>query len=388
MQAKDFKGNLRAFWFDGQRELRDDRTSLSVGGILSYQTQEFYNLSGLVSFFSSNGISSLNDMPDAGATSNLQNDGSSINVLGEAALKYRYENTVIKYGRQRINTPLVNDYYNRMLPNSFEGLSIENNSFDKTKIQAAYITGWKYKNAEEFISPTHNYGFDRDIALLGVSSTTGIFKITIFDYYIADVMNAVYFESRADKLLLDARKWNLSCGVQYLQEDSVGDSLLGLSKTYLVGLKVGLHYEDWTLQGMMTKVGDETLLGTGNDYSKMGWSSFITYTDIQVDGESENAGAFAFGGSLKRKINKNFEASIKYIHINQDDSKQSDSQSLTTNPRPDSNEYNIDATYKATKMFKLRTRFAYIDYDSKSTQLYKDKAYDEFNTRIIVDYFF
>lgn len=105
MQAKDFKGNLRAFWFDGQRELRDDRTSLSVGGILSYQTQEFYNLSGLVSFFSSNGISSLNDMPDAGATSNLQNDGSSINVLGEAALKYRYENTVIKYGRQRINTP-------------------------------------------------------------------------------------------------------------------------------------------------------------------------------------------------------------------------------------------------------------------------------------------
>jgi hypothetical protein len=37
---------------------------------------------------------------------------------------------------------------------------------------------------------------------------------------------------------------------------------------------------------------------------------------------------------------------------------------------------------------QLRTRLARIDYDSDSTSLYKTKAYDETNVRIIADYLF
>ena len=119
-------GQLRAFWYDGDRELRIDRTALTLGGILSYKTAPYEGFSGGVSFFSSNGVTSLTEMPESGQTHNLNPDGSSINTLGEAYLQYSAHDTLIRYGRQRLDLPLANDYYNRMLPNSFEALSIEN----------------------------------------------------------------------------------------------------------------------------------------------------------------------------------------------------------------------------------------------------------------------
>ncbi|MDO9056986.1 MAG: porin, partial [Sulfuricurvum sp.] len=61
---------------------------------------------------------------------------------------------------------------------------------------------------------------------------------------------------------------------------------------------------------------------------------------------------------------------------------------LTQNPRPDSDEVNIDATYQPRKEFRLRTRLARINYERDSTSLYQNKAYDETNVRIIADYMF
>src|SRR3989338_5365395 len=111
-------GQLRAFWYDGDRELRIDRTALTLGGILNYKTTPYEGFSGGVSFFSSNGVTSLTEMPESGQTHNLNPDGSSINTLGEAYLQYSAHDTLIRYGRQRLDLPLANDYYNRMLPNS------------------------------------------------------------------------------------------------------------------------------------------------------------------------------------------------------------------------------------------------------------------------------
>ena len=135
-------------------------------------------------------------------------------------------------------------------------------------------------------------------------------------------------------------------------------------------------------------IGDQSLLGSGGRYEKMGWGAFITYTDLQIDGESENAGAEAYGSVLTYRPDSTFEISAKYMRIDQSDAIQSNPASLTQNPRPDSDEVNIDATYQPRKEFRLRTRFALIDYDSSSTSLYQSKAYDETNVRIIADYLF
>lgn len=381
-------GNIRAFWYDGDRDLKIDRTSLTVGGILSYQTAPFYGVQANASFFSSNGITSLTQMPESGQTSNLKSDGSSINVLGEAALSYTYDDTIVKYGRQRLNTPLTNDYYNRMLPNSFEALTLENRSIADVTLKGAYITKWKYKDSDRFISPTENYGFHRDIVMLGGVMKKGRITNEVYDYYVPDVMNALYIQSETPKFLSESSPFNISGSLQYLKENGVGDKRIKLSSTYLIGTKLGLHYNHWSLMGLFTQIGDQSLAGTGGRYTKMGWGGFITYTDLQIDGETENAGAVAYGTVLTHRFDKTLEASLKYLRIDQSDSKQSAPNSLTDNPRPDSDEYNVDTTYQPTKEIRLRCRFAYIDYNPDSTNLYQTRAYDEFNTRIIADYMF
>lgn len=381
-------GNIRVFWYDGERDLKVDRTALTVGGILSYQTASFYGLQANASFFSSNGITSLTKMPESGQTSNLKSDGSSINVLGEAALSYTSDGTVVKYGRQRLNTPLTNDYYNRMLPNSFEALTLENRSIADITLKGAYITKWKYKDSDRFISPTENFGFHRDIMMIGAASQKWGMKNEVYDYYVPDVMNALYVQSETAKFLPENSPFNISGAVQFLKENGVGDELIKLSSTYLIGTKVGLHYGDWSLTGLFTQIGDQSLAGTGGRYAKMGWGGFITYTDFQIDGETENAGAVAYGTILTHRFDKTLEASLKYLRIDQSDAKQSAPNSLTDNPRPDSDEYNFDTTYQPTKEIRLRCRFAYINYNPDTTELYKNRAYDEFNTRIIADYMF
>ena len=382
-------GQLRAFWYDGDRERRTDRTALTLGGILSYQTAPYAGLSGGVSFFSSNGVLPVTRMPYSGQTHNLNLDGSSINTLGEAYLQYSRFDTAIKYGRQRLDLPLANDYYNRMLPNRFEALSIENRSLEHTTIKAAYITGWKYKASDTFVSPTHSLGIDRDIAVLGtLYSPQPSLKIELYDTFVRDVMNAPYLQ------IIDNNIWESSNGIkfsgalQYLNEQSVGEEASGEVNTYLLGLRGTVTQGAWSLSALYTRIGDQSLLGTGGRYESMGWGGFITYTDLQIDGESENAGAQAYGSILTYRPNPGFEISAKYMRIDQSDKVQSNPASLTQNPRPDSDEYNIDATYQPRKEMQLRTRLARIDYDSDSTSLYKTKAYDETNVRIIADYLF
>lgn len=382
-------GNLRAFWYDGDRELRIDRTALTIGGILSYKTASYEGVSGGVSLFSSNGITSLTEMPESGQTHNLNLDGSSINTLGEAYLQYHAHDTLIKYGRQRLDLPLANDYYNRMLPNSFEALSFENRSLKDITLKGAYITGWKYKGSDTFVSPTYTYGVDRDIAVLGAIYTpSSTQKIEVYDTYVRDVMNAPYLQVIHNELWKFSEETTVSGALQYLEEHSIGKNAAGELDTYLLGLRGTVSKGAWSLSALYTRIGDQSLLGTGGRYEKMGWGGFITYTDLQIDGESENAHAQAYGGVLTYRPASTFEISAKYMRIDQSDSVQSDPHSLTLNPRPDSDEYNIDATYQPIKAFRLRTRLALIDYLSKSTALYKNKAYDETNVRIIADYLF
>lgn len=382
-------GNLRAFWYDGDRELRVDRTALTIGGVLSYKTASYEGVSGGVSLFSSNGITSLTEMPQSGQTHNLNLDGSSINTLGEVYLQYSAYDTSIKYGRQRLDLPLANDYYNRMLPNSFEALSVENRSLKDITFKGAYITGWKYKGSDTFVSPTYTYGVDRDIAVLGAIYTpSSTQKIEVYDTYVRDLMNAPYLQVIHNELWKFSEETTISGALQYLEEHSIGKNAAGELDTYLLGLRGTVSKGAWSLSVLYTRIGDQSLLGTGGRYEKMGWGGFITYTDLQIDGESENAHAQAYGGVLTYRPASTFEISAKYMRIDQSDSVQSDPHSLTLSPRPDSDEYNIDTTYQPTKAFRLRTRLALIDYLRKSTALYKNKAYDETNVRIIADYLF
>jgi|GEM_PF-1281647 len=378
---------LRAFWFDGRRDLKINRTSLTVGGIVGVQSGAYEGFSAKTALYSSNALSSLNHMSDSAATQNLQANGDNINTLGEGYLQYSAYNSSIRLGRQRLDFPLINDYYNRMLPNSFEALNIENHTLDTLIFKAAYVTKWKYKTDNTFESPTDISGIKRDIAIIGALYTPNSdLKLEFYDTYIQDVMHAPYLQFNNKNIWNFSNGSVFSGGIQYLNEKSIGQNAAGKANTYLLGLKGALSNEEWSLSALYTRIGSQALLGTGSHYEMMGWSSFLTYTDLQIDGESENAGAIAYATILSYAPNPSFTISTKYAYIHQDDSLQSNPLSLTNNPRPDSNEYNIDAIYKIEKNFQLRTRLAYLDYLKESTSLYKNRAFDETNVRLIIDY--
>jgi len=403
-----FDANLKSFYFHGDRDNRTDREALAVGGILKYESACYYGFKVGTAFYVSHDLLRFGDQTAqkgsienggsvnivtkdlAGNTEMVNSDGSDIEVLGEAYLQYTIGGTRLKVGRQRINTPLMNDYYNRFLPNSFEAAVLTNKDIPGTELIGIYAYGWKYKASDTFIKMTEALGdpnIDENMAVVGFKNKSiPKLQIQAYDYFMNNVMNTVYLQVDGKKVI-DTGFFNTSFALQYLQQTDkfmeqidMGDSLLGEFDTYLAGGKLAFGIGNASLKFMYDKVGDYTIKGSGTSYSKMGYSKFVNFTDIQIDGEALNAGAESYGVVFGYKFG-NLKPAVKYVHIEQDLEKQAAGD--TPNTRPSSDEYNLDIKYKINSFSKLRVRFAYIDYESTHKN-----EFDEINTRVIYDYKF
>ncbi len=387
---------FKAFYFDGDRDNRTDRKAFAVGGILKSVSAPFYGFRAGIAFYTSHdllrdgmqtaekgvGTGKMVTKNVGGNTEMVKSDGSSITVLGEAYIQYNTANTMIKIGRQRLNTPLANDYYNRFLPNSFEALLITNSDLQDTTLIGAYVNKWKYKASDRFIGMTANLGLDKDVIMLAaINKSVPNTKLQAYLYIIPDVANAIYVQANNPKLI--EFEGGQVCGaVQYLSQKDVGDALIGDLDTYLAGAKLGVKYNNVSFKVMYDQVGDDTIIGSGTSYSTLGWSKFINFTDIQIDGEALNAGAESYGFVLGYNFGNGLKPAIKFVHIEQDLEKQAASK-FTGNSRPSSDEWNIDIKYKIDDMSKIRVRYAQIDYESNHKN-----EFDETNLRIIYDYKF
>jgi len=397
-EQKEFQADLRTFYFNGERDDRQNREALAVGGILKYTSPQINKLRASAAFYGSYNLlnttqsdtlrvkngSTVTDSSDiAGNSELIQSDGSSISVLGEAYIEYDNFNTLVRIGRQRLNTPLLNDYYNRFLPNSFEAALLENSSLAQTKISLAVVNRWKYKADEEFRSMGGTLAENKKLFFAGLQNRS-LQNISLegWFYRLDDAFDSYYFKSSYEKqnFISDLK---LSTAVHYLKQDESGDMLLGNLDTYLFGTKISLQSEKLTLTCMADKVGKDTIRGSGTDYRDLGFSKFVNFTDIQIDGEALNAGAFSYGAVVGYKFSPKYKAALKYVHIDQDTQKQLNS--YTPNKRADSDEYNIDMRYKTSKTSQVRVRLAQIDYASNPSIT---NEYDEINLRIIYDYRF
>ncbi|WP_455757570.1 OprD family outer membrane porin [Sulfurimonas sp.] len=395
--------DLRAFYFNGDRDNRTDREAFAVGGILKYESGSYNGLKIGSAYYLSHDLLSLGEQTAqkgsianggsanivtadvAGNSELVKIDGSTINTIGEAYIQYTLSNTTFKLGRQRLDTPLVNDYYNRFLPNSYEALFVSNKDLADTELQAAYIYKWKYKASEKFIDILDAYNpiVDRDELMFGmVNKSIQNTKLQLYLYLLRDIANTAYFQLDNSKIT-DISGIKLFGSLQYLKQKYDGDALYGYINTYLAGAKLGAKLGSFTLTTMYDQVGDDTIIGSGTSYSSLGHSSFINFTDIQIDGEALNAGAISYGGIVGYKFNNRLKSELKYVHIEQDLLKQSNSIPSTANTRPSSNEFNIDIKYKIDELSKVRIRFANIDYESTHKN-----EFDENNIRIIYDYRF
>ena len=163
-----FYGRLRfnSFGFKWKNELdlagtkvRKDNAIAGLGGSLIYRSAYFYGFGLGAGAYTSGSQGSLSNSEaylyraGRGVFSRydaLTEGKESLNVLAQAYLEYKYEKVFIKAGRQIFESFLTKSNDTKMVPNTFEGITLNSSSIYDTSFKAAYLTRQKLRDHSDF----------------------------------------------------------------------------------------------------------------------------------------------------------------------------------------------------------------------------------------------
>ena len=236
---------------------------------------------------------------DESGTRLLNPDQDALGMLGQLYGRLQFSDQELRGGRQLVDTPLINPQDNRMVPNTFEGITVvtlpdKDRNYDYA---IGYLWNIKQRDSNDFISMSDALTSD-DAADRG--ATFGMVKYRPFsglstvlmDYYVPDFLNAAFVQAEYDfQRPKEVPNWII--GANVIAQQSVGDDLLTGSsfETYHASAKVMMKYAGWTLSvaGAITGEGSQI-------FSPFGTKP--TYTDMQQVA-FDNAGEKAIGGSVE-----------------------------------------------------------------------------------------
>jgi hypothetical protein len=158
-----FYGRLRmnAFKWDW-KDVETDNSALGLGGSMIYKTAPFAGLSATAGLYYSNSpfpgirgddsnVGNVKSGKDTISRKSVRDDGDwSMTSLAQAYLQYDYSKTTVKAGRQMFESFLTKSNDTKMIPNTFEGFSVETNEVPQTRLRAAYFYAQKLRDHTEF----------------------------------------------------------------------------------------------------------------------------------------------------------------------------------------------------------------------------------------------
>lgn len=265
------------------------RSANAVGGYLKYDTADFKGLSLGTAFYTTNGFA----MPNSTAHKNPDNttyskidptllgkDNDGYSILGEAYIAYNAKDlgtqTNVKFGRQKLNTPMAGADDARMLPNLFEAAVVSNTDIPNTTLVAAHVmgfaqgtfgraytkgilsatAGYSAVDAQNQVGDFKNmgsYAVGKNTAGVSIlsASFTGVegLKLELWDYYAHDILNAIYAEANYKIKLGEVTPF---AAAQFIKENDVGDKQLkniggdGKIDSSYWGIKAGASIENFT----------------------------------------------------------------------------------------------------------------------------------------------
>jgi outer membrane porin, OprD family len=237
---------------------------------------------------------------DETGTKLLTPDQSALNSLGQAYVRAQIYDQEFRYGRQLVDTPLINPQDNRMVPNTFEGLTLvtlpdKDRSYDYA---VGYLQEVKQRDSNAFISMSNALagtgvpaeGQGAPFAMVRYRPFSG-FSTVLMDYNVENFVNTAFAQAEYDfKQPKGVPNWIL--GANVIDQRTVGDDLLtGTSfQTYQASGKVQMVYAGWTLFAAGSVTGEQSKI-----YSPFGTKP--NYTDMQQV-SFDNAGEKAAGGSV------------------------------------------------------------------------------------------
>jgi outer membrane porin, OprD family len=195
---------------------------------------------------------------DPGATNLLRPNGDGLSVPGQAWAKLKMGPATATLFRQEIDIPFINGDDARMIPNMFEAYRLDIKPSDIFRFGVAYVSGEKTKTSAEFRPMSQVAGVsgvDRGTTVvgfvLGAQDATYLGAITEMTW---DLFNTVYVET--------GRTWKLSddfevrAEAQFVDQQSVGEELLGVFATQLYGASVSGSYRSGVITLAFTSTAD------------------------------------------------------------------------------------------------------------------------------------
>jgi len=288
----------RTFYFNRQNDNPTANEALATGGWISYA-------SGLLLDTFSMGATYYTSLPlyapDSRPGSLLLTPGQdAIGTFGEAWGALRYKDYVqVKGYRQRIDVGYVNPQDNRMIPNTFEAVTVGGN-FDWLRYDGGYVMKIKPRDSNDFISMSKQAGAGGDnqglfFANLGLTPIKEL-SLNAGTYYGQETFNTVF--AKGEYTLALGSEVKLVFGAQYTDQRSVGEERVGDFNTWNFGFGTRVLWRGLSVGAAMHATGDQANISSP-------WGTWPGYLSLQVtDFDRANEKAFGigvrynFGGSL------------------------------------------------------------------------------------------
>lgn len=244
-----------------------DTSAFALGGKLAYETAPLYGISAGAAFYTSQDLGTKNKDTAKVDGSLYDENSKSYSLLGQAYVVGSFGKTTVKVGRQQIDTPLAGSDDIRMVPNLFEAALVINTDLPSTTLIGGYVArmaGWDSgsdKSARTTFqsmsrsalggladsSVNHKAVGDKGVyAAAAVNSSIKDLTLQVWEYYAADVVNAVYLQ--ADYKLGLGKDMALNLAGQFYNMQGIGatknllkDNSLGKVDYSVYGAKASLE---------------------------------------------------------------------------------------------------------------------------------------------------
>lgn len=292
----DGKGNTSQSLFPSNQDAED-----SVGVIyLTYKTDSLYGVSLAATLAGAKDMWSDDDRNGFGM---LQDpDHKSFNKFMEYYAQGEWQDSTIKVGAQEFYTPLLNQDYCRILPNTYRGLTLVNRSVKDLEVHAYYITdfmGWTdddYSNIGEQAGPhgLNSVVTDNPMLVLGGRYNIPLddFSLNIegWGYHMEDVYDTQFFRARLGKSFGKYDTYFMPSVMYQSTEDGAIENPFTPGtdniETYEVGFEAGVD----TPYGVYGKA---YFAKTGGDYQLTPYGfGKIVMQQYQVSGRRGNEDAY------------------------------------------------------------------------------------------------
>ena len=370
----DLRVRFRSFYFNRQSDDNTASETWAMGGWIQYASGWLLDTFAMGTTYY---LSQPLYAPDNSPGSLLVTPGQgTISVVGEAwgALRYK-EYALLKGGRVKIDEGYVNPQDNRMIPNTFEGLTVSGN-FEWVRYDVGYLWTIKPRDSNDFVSMSRQAGASGkgEGVALGSLTLTPMKELLVYlgEYYGLDVFNTFFVKGEYTHLFSPDLK--VQAGLQFTDQRSVGDERLGDFTTWNVGVGGRIVWRGLTAGTAAHFTGPDANIRTP-------WGTWPGYLSLQVT-EFDRANEKAFGVGLKYDFGGTLlpfqlpGLSVQLIYAGGFDRENP----ANGGKLPNTHEGNLDVVYNvpAAKGLSLRFRNAYVGRGAAGNPL--------MDFRIIVNY--